>query len=112
MDQETFIWIGVLGFAISVIALFFAFGAGIDYNFNSTQFITNGVNISINQSWINNASNFTEVDPLSYHEGNNINMQTNNITNVTMINIKEVTGACNLTAGAGISKNSTHYCFT
>jgi hypothetical protein len=41
----------------------------------------------------------------------NVNANQYNLTNVTKITINEVSGACNLTAGAGISKNSTGYCF-
>lgn len=52
-----------------------------------------------------------EIDPYSYHKGEDIDMLGNNITNVTTITINEVSGACNLTEGAGISRNSTGYCF-
>lgn len=50
-----------------------------------------------------------EIDPLSYHKGENIDMLGNNITNVTAIVINNVTGSC--LGLEGISKNSTHYCF-
>lgn len=73
---------------------------------NSTQFDSNNpITISIN--WL--SSLYCKLTGCTM-EGN-INMGSNNITSVRMINLTTVSGACDLTAGAGISKNSTHYCF-
>ena len=147
MDNEIFEWIGVFAFPIAIIALLFAFSSGVTYNFNETQFITNGTNISINSSILGNNSyynntyinqtvnatvNTTQFDynnPIHMKEswlesfiesiskwtnyflkGENLDIQNKNITNISVIQINNVTGAC--LDISGISKNSTHYCFS
>ena len=60
MEEEIYTWIGVLGFALAVIALLFSFiSGGTTYNFNQTQFIENGSNISINQTWVSDSTNLS-----------------------------------------------------
>jgi hypothetical protein len=88
--------------------------------------IKTGGNYSINVNNTEHFGGYTVSEFVNYIQGlfdsvyckltgctmeGNINMGSNNITSVKMINITEITGACSLTAGAGISKNSTHYCF-
>jgi hypothetical protein len=54
MEEDTFIWIGVFGFAIAVIALLIALtSGGTIYNFNPEQFTDNSSNISFNTNMSN-----------------------------------------------------------
>jgi hypothetical protein len=73
--------------------------------YNTTQFEI-GEPITIKESWLTTFINWVFGNSIS----SNLNMQEYNITNVTSIQPVNVTGNCLIT-GAGITKNTTHYCF-
>ena len=115
MEDDIFTWIGVLAFPLAVASLLFALlsTGALNYSFNSTQFIVNETNVSINQTYLSefgnityinqtvnitaNSTQFDSLNPLTIKTswlssfinwlfGNgvnsNLNMQTNNITNI------------------------------
>lgn len=59
MEDEYWLWIGIFAFPIAIIALFLGLTAGTTYNFNSTQFIENGSNVSMNETWLSEFANVT-----------------------------------------------------
>jgi hypothetical protein len=61
MEDDIFTWIGVLALPIAVASLLFALlsiGA-LNYDFNSTQFIVNESNVSINETYLSQFGNIT-----------------------------------------------------
>jgi hypothetical protein len=64
MEDDIFTWIGVLAWPIAVASLLFgliSMGA-LNYDFNSTQFIVNESNVSINETYLSEFGNITNIN--------------------------------------------------
>lgn len=61
MEDDYWLWIGIFAFPIAIIALFLGLTAGTTYNFNQTQFIENGTNVSINETGLFSTLNTSDL---------------------------------------------------
>lgn len=64
---------------------------------------------SDNNNWFNNIKTWiiNSINNLFFKKGENLNIETKNITNVSYIKLNEVVGACDLTINHSICSNAT-----
>lgn len=77
MDDDIFVWIGVLALPIAVASLLLSLmsSGSLNYNFNQTQFLVDSVNVSLNETYLNSFGNITNI-----YENNTYINQTANLS--------------------------------